>query len=342
MQLTVGEIADIIDGKISGDARVEINGVAVFETAASTDITYIDSAKFLKTIGETRAGGVIVPEDFGGPAPCPVIRTANPKLGFARILEVFHPDQPIAPGISPRADIGENTVIGQDVSINAFVSIGARVSLGDRVNLYPGVCIGADTIIGDDTVIYPNVTIMDHCCIGKRVKIHAGSVIGSDGFGFVPDGNTHFKIKHIGSVQIDEDVEIGANNTIDRGTFGKTHICRGVKTDNLVHVAHNVTVGEDTLLVGQVGIAGSASIGKHAIVAAQAGVGQHVTVGDNAIVGPQAGLTKSIEKGAIYSGTLAMPHNLWMRAQGVMRHLPALKKKIDKIEKRLHLLDEDN
>ncbi len=342
MQLTAGEIADIIDGKITGDARVDIKGVAVFEAAAATDITYIDNAKLLKGIGETKAGAVLVPDDFNGPAPCPVICTANPKLGFARILAIFHPDKLAVPGISPRANIGDGAIIGQDVSIGDFVAVGDRVRLGDRVCLYPGVFIGDDTVIGDDTTLYPNVTIMERCCIGNRVKINAGTVIGGDGFGFVPDGDAHFKITHIGTVQIDDDVEIGVNNAIDRGSFGKTHICRGVKTDNLVHVAHNVTVGEDTLLVAQVGISGSVTIGKHAIVAGQAGVGQHVTIGDNAIVGPQAGLSKSIEDGAVYSGTLAMPHNLWMRVQGVLRHLPSLKKKIDTIEKRLNSIDEDN
>ncbi len=341
MQLTTGEIADIIDGEITGDTRIDIEGVAVFEAATATDITYIDNAKLLKRIGETKAGAVLVPDGFNGQAPCPVISTVNPKLGFAKILAVFHPDKPPVPGISPRANIGDGAIIGQDVSIRDFVAVGDRVRLGDRVCLYPGVFIGDDTVIGDDTILYPNVTIMDHCCIGNRVKINAGTVIGSDGFGFVPDENAHFKIPHIGTVQIDDDVEIGVNNAIDRGSFGKTHICRGVKTDNLVHVAHNVTVGEDTLLVAQVGISGSVSIGKHAILAGQAGVGQHVTIGDNAIVGPQAGLSKSIEDGAVYSGTLAMPHNLWMRVQGVLRHLPSLKKKIDTIEKRLNSVDED-
>ena len=341
MKLTAGEIADIIGGQITGDEQVDIEGVAVFESATALDITYIDNTSLLKEIGKTRAGTVIVPEDFNGPAPCPFIRAKNPKLGFARILSVFHPAKPVPPGINPQANIGEEVDLGQDVAVGACVSIGNRVQLGDRVCLYPGVFIGDDVVIGEDTVIHPNVTILDRCRIGARVIIHAGSVIGSDGFGFVPDGDTHFKINHIGTVQIDDDVEIGANNAIDRGSFGKTHICRGVKTDNLVHVAHNVTVGEDTLLVAQVGIAGSVSIGRHAILAGQAGIGQHVKIGDNAIVGPQAGLSKSIGKGEIYSGTLAMPHQLWMRVQGILRNLPALKRKIDNLEKRLNGSDEE-
>jgi len=342
MQLTVVEIADIVGGRLEGDERVTLTGAAVIETAGATDITYIDNPRFLKKIGDTRAGALILPDDFSGEAPCPVVRTPYPKLGFARVLAVFYPDKPGRLGVDPRANIGEGAVLGQEVSVGAFVSVGNRASLGDRVCLHPGVSIGDDVVIGDDTTIYPNVTILERCSIGCRVKIHAGSVIGSDGFGFVPNGDSYFKIKHTGTVQIDDDVEIGANNAIDRGSFGRTHLCRGVKTDNLVHVAHNVIVGEDTLLVAQVGIAGSVSIGRHAILAGQAGIGQHITIGDNAIVGPQAGLSKSIGEGAVYSGTLAMPHRLWMRVQGVLRHLPALKKKIDNLEKRLHAADEDN
>jgi len=193
-------------------------------------------------------------------------------------------------------------------------------------------------VIGDDSVLGPNVTIMERCRIGRRVKINAGTVVGSDGFGFVPDGDIHIKIQHTGIVQIDDDVEIGANSAIDRGTFGKTHICRGVKTDNLVHIAHNVRVGEDTLIVAQVGIAGSTTIGRHAILAGQAGVGQHLTIGDNAIVGPQAGVAKSIDPGAVVSGTYAMPHAIWLRLQRILPGLPAFVKRFERLEKRLKAL----
>jgi UDP-3-O-[3-hydroxymyristoyl] glucosamine N-acyltransferase len=340
MQLTVGEIAKRIGGRVIGDGQAEIRGVAVFETATHNDITFIEDARFLKRIDQCRAGAIIVPDSFEGPAPCPVICATSPKLGFARILSVFCPDQQAPPGISPQAACGTDMVTGRDVSIGDFVSIGNRVQLGDRVTLQPGTCIGHDVVIGDDTVIGANVTIMDHSRIGCRVRIHAGTVVGSDGFGFVPDGDTYLKLQHTGIVQIDDDVEIGANNAIDRGTFGKTHICRGVKTDNLVHIAHNVTVGENTLLVAQVGIAGSVSIGKHVILAGQAGVGQHVQIGDNAVVGPQAGLSKSIGEGAVFSGTLAMPHTLWMRVQRMLPLLPTLKKTLQKIETRLQALED--
>jgi len=340
MQLTVTEIAAIVGGRVFGDGQVQIHGVAVFEGATADDVTFIENARFLKRIDESRAGAVIVPDHFNGPAPCPIISTANPRLGFAKLLAVFCPDKDNPPGISPRAACSADMGQGQAVSIGDFVTVGRRVHLGDRVCLRPGVFIGDDVTIGDDTCIGPNVTIMDRCRIGRRVKINAGTVIGSDGFGFVPDGDTYFKIQHTGIVQIDDDVEIGANNAIDRGTFGKTHICRGVKTDNLVHIAHNVHIGENTLVVAQVGIAGSVTIGRHATLAGQAGVAQHLTIGDNAIVGPQAGLVKSVDAGAVVSGTYAMPHKIWLRLQRILPGLPALVKKFERFEKRLKSLED--
>ena len=186
--------------------------------------------------------------------------------------------------------------------------------------------------------IFPNVTILERCRIGNRVTIQSGTVIGADGFGYTPDGSRYHKIPHLGIVQIDDDVEIGACNTIDRARFGRTWICRGVKTDNLVHVAHNVTVGEDTVLVAQVGISGSVTIGRHAILAGQAGVSGHLEIGDNAIIGPQAGIAKSISKGQIVSGSPEMPHRLWLRVQRIIPQLPEMKKKIAALEARLQTL----
>jgi UDP-3-O-[3-hydroxymyristoyl] glucosamine N-acyltransferase len=212
--------------------------------------------------------------------------------------------------------------------------------LGHRVVLYPNVVIGDNVIIGDDVKVLPNVTIYERCIIGNRVTIHAGSVIGSDGFGFAPEGQTYIKIPHTGIVQIDDDVEIGANNTIDRATFGKTWIQSGVKTDNLVHIAHNVTVGENSLLVGQVGISGSVNIGKNAILAGQAGIAGHLSVGNGAIVGPQAGVAKSVPDGETVSGSSAMPHRLWLRMQRILPKLPELAKKLSEVERRLKRFEE--
>jgi UDP-3-O-[3-hydroxymyristoyl] glucosamine N-acyltransferase len=187
--------------------------------------------------------------------------------------------------------------------------------------------------------LFPNVTILARCRIGNRVIIQAGTVIGSDGFGYAPDGRTYRKIQHVGIVQIDDDVEIGAGNTIDRATFGRTWIQRGVKTDNLVHIAHNVTVGEDTVLVAQVGISGSVTIGRHVVIAGQAAVSGHLEIGDDVIIGPRGGVAKSLPNGVVVSGGPEMPHRTWLKVQRIMPRLPEFKKKLDEFEKRLKKLE---
>ncbi len=270
----------------------------------------------------------------------------NPQLAFARVLTFFHPHSKPAyftgsGGISSNAYIGKKFVCGKDVSIAPFVVIGNNVVFGDRVTLHPNVVIGDNVAIGNDVQIYPNVTLLERCRIGSRVIIHAGTVIGSDGFGFAPDGEKYYKIPHTGIVQIDDDVEIGAGNTIDRAVFDKTWIQRGVKTDNLVHIAHNVTVGENSVIVAQVGISGSVTIGKHVILAGQAGVAGHLTIGDGATIGPQTGVVRSVPGGKVVSGTLEMPHKLWLRVQRILPNLPELKKKLLEIEKRLNRIEGD-
>jgi UDP-3-O-[3-hydroxymyristoyl] glucosamine N-acyltransferase len=199
--------------------------------------------------------------------------------------------------------------------------------------------IGDNVTIGDDVRLYPRVTVLERCRLGHRVIIQAGSVIGSDGFGFAPDGDIYHKIPHTGIVQIDDDVEIGAGNTIDRGTFGMTHIQKGVKTDNLVHIAHNVTVGENTLLVAQVGISGSTTIGRHVVLAGQVGVAGHIHIGDHVMVAGQSGIASDVPAGQILSGSIAMPHKTWLRVQRTIPRLPELRKQVSALEKRLRSLE---
>jgi UDP-3-O-[3-hydroxymyristoyl] glucosamine N-acyltransferase len=222
-----------------------------------------------------------------------------------------------------------------------FAVIGDDVTIGRNGAVHPHAVIGDGVVMGDDVIVGPNVHIGHGCRIGSRVTIQAGTVIGADGFGWAPEGSGYQKIPHTGIVRIDDDVEIGACNTIDRGTFGETRIRRGVKTDNLVHVAHNVTVGEDTLLVAQVGIAGSTAIGRHAVLAGQVGVSGHLTIGDNVTIGPQAGIGKPIDEGEVVSGSPGIPHRLWLRVQRIVPLLPEIKKRLDAMEKRLKRI-EDN
>jgi UDP-3-O-[3-hydroxymyristoyl] glucosamine N-acyltransferase len=339
MEITLASIADIVNGKISGDGNQKIRGAASFEDAKGDEITFASQSKFLKKIDETDAGAVIVPQNFQTPTKN-IVQVDNPQIAFIKILNLFYPALKPDFGISQDAYIGKAFLCGQDVSLSHFCVIGDNVTLGHRVVLYPNVVIGDNVIIGDDVKVLPNVTIYERCIIGNRVTIHAGSVIGSDGFGFAPEGKTYIKIPHAGIVQIDDDVEIGANNTIDRATFGKTWIQSGVKTDNLVHIAHNVTVGKNSLLVGQVGISGSVKIGKNAILAGQAGIAGHLSIGNNAIVGPQAGVAKSVPDGETVSGSSAMPHRLWLRMQRILPKLPELAKKLSEVDRRLKKLEE--
>jgi len=335
MELSLAELIEEIDGEIHGDSHKIIRGIAPFDEAGIDDITFADSPKILKGISETGAGAVIVPNTFQQDVPTNLIKSDNPRLAFAKIMHLCFPAYRPSANISSKASVGQNVSFGKDVCVGPLAVIGDNVTIGSRVTIHPHVVIGNGVTIGDNVEIYPNVSILDRCIIGNQVVIHAGTVIGSDGFGFVPDGEKHYKIPQLGIVQIDDDVEIGACNTIDRATFGKTWIQSGVKTDNHVQIAHNVEIGENTLIVAQVGIAGSATIGKSVILAGQAGIAGHISIGDYSTVGPQAGVTRSVPTGKVVSGTPEMPHKLWLRVSQMIPRLPELKRKINEIEKRL-------
>jgi len=341
MELSLAKIAEVVDGEVQGDVHKRIRGAAAFDDATDDEVTFAGSPKYLKRVDETGAGAVIVSHDFKTSVKN-LIMVHNPQIAFAKVLKLFHPSLKPKAGISAKAHIGERLSCGEDVSIAPFTVLGNDVTLGHRVIIYPNVFIGDEVVIGDDVLIYPNVTILERCRIGSRVIIHAGTVIGSDGFGFAPDGERYHKIPHIGIVQIDDDVEIGALNAIDRGTIGKTWIQKGVKTDNLIQIAHNVTVGENSILVAQVGISGSVTIGKHTVLAGQAGIAGHITIGDNVTIGAQAGVAKSVPNGSVLSGTIAMHHPLWLKVQRVMPMLPELKKKLSDLDKRINKIEEEH
>lgn len=335
MEISLAGLVEMINGEVHGDCKKIIKGVAPFDAAGEHDITFADSPKILKRINETGAGAVIVPVNFQQQVPINMVKSDNPRLAFAKIMHLFFPASDSNSGISPKASVGRNVLIGAESCVDEFSVIQNNVMIGSRVKIHPHVVIGEGVRIGDDVEIYPNVTILKQCVIGNRVIIRSGSVVGSDGFGFVPDGNRHYKIPQVGIVQIDDDVEIGSCCTIDRATFGKTWIQQGVKTDSHVHIAHNVVVGENTLIVAQVGIAGSTTIGKNVILAGQAGIGGHISIGDRVTVGPQAGVARSVSEGEVVSGTPEMPHRLWLRVSQIIPRLPELKKKIADLEKQM-------
>jgi len=341
MEISLEDIARYLEGKLIGNGTKIIKGASSFENADKDHIVLAGSAKYLTRLNETNAGAVVVPNNYDiSSISMDMVAVENPMAAFSKILEMFYPAPKVERYISPKAGIGDNFISGNDISISHFVSIGNNVSLGDRVRIHSGVVIEDNVVIGNDVDIYPNVTVYSRCKIGSRVIIHSGTVIGSDGFGFAPDKEKYQKIPHTGIVCIEDDVEIGALNAIDRATFGETRIKKGVKTDNLVHIAHNVVIGENTLIVAQVGISGSTTIGKHAILAGQAGVSGHLNIGSNVIIGPRAGVAKDIPDNEIVSGAPEMPHKLWLRVQNIIPKLPELKKKISEIEKRLKKVEE--
>jgi UDP-3-O-[3-hydroxymyristoyl] glucosamine N-acyltransferase len=269
----------------------------------------------------------------------PQIVVPNPLLAFAQVAQKFFVRATAPRGVASEVIKGTDVTIGADPSIWPFVTLGDRVTIGARVTLYPGVFVGDDSRIGDDSVLYPNVVVREGCSIGARVIIHSGTVIGADGFGYVQDQGRHHKIPQLGGVTIEDDVELGAVVTVDRATLGHTIIKQGTKIDNLVQIAHNVTVGEHNIIVAQVGIAGSTTIGHHVMIGGQAGLADHITIGDQAMIAARAGVNRSVAANQIVSGAPVMPHETWMKAQAVIPRLPELRQLVRSLEQRVAALE---
>ena len=269
----------------------------------------------------------------------PQIVVDNPMLAFARVAQIFFVQTPPPRGIAEQVTQGADVRIGSDPSIWPFVTLGDRVTIGDRVTLYPGVFVGSGSAIGDDCVLYPNVVVREGCSLGARVIVHSGTVIGADGFGYVQHQGRHQKIPQLGGVVIQDDVELGANVTIDRATFGQTVIKQGTKVDNLVQVAHNVTVGEHCILVAQVGIAGSTTIGRHVMIGGQAGLADHLTIGDQVMIAAKSGVNRSIESNQVVGGIPAMPREKALRIQGGIFQLPETRELVRSLEQRVAALE---
>ncbi len=336
---TLAELAALVGGEVQGDDQLEVTGISSLEEATENEITFLVELKHLRRLEKTKAAAAIVPSTLPS-FPRPVIRTPNPYLAYAKVQALFAQQPSIAKGIDSRAVIGAGAKIGKEVSISPFATIGDRAQIEDRVTLYPGVYIGEEARVGEGSILYPNVVVLDRCSIGRRAIIHPGTIIGSDGFGFARDGARSVKIPQVGIVQIDDDVEIGANCTIDRASMGKTWIKRGVKTDNLVHIGHNVVIGEDTILVAQVGIAGSTVVGNRVVLGGQVGVVPHITIGDGVMVGSQSGVAQDVNPGQVVSGSPAFAHREWLRAQALYSKLPEMKRTLTALGKRVQTLEE--
>jgi UDP-3-O-[3-hydroxymyristoyl] glucosamine N-acyltransferase len=335
---TLAELAALVGGTLEGDGRLEIRGLASLEEAGEGQISFLADLRQTHRLAKTRAAALVVPA--GLPASSrPLIRTPNPYGAYARIQTYFSARPRKALGVDPRAAVGPGAEIGEDVSVYPFVFLGAGSRIGARAVLYPGVYVGEKAEIGEDTILYPGVAVMDRCRLGKRVIVHAGTVIGSDGFGFAPEKSGYLKIPQVGIVEIEDDVEIGANCAVDRAALGRTLIRKGVKIDNLVQIAHNVVVGEHTLLVAQVGIAGSTEVGQWAALGGQVGVVGHIRIGDRARVGAQSGVGQDVRSGETVSGSPAFAHRDWLKAQAVFPRLPEIRKNLAALEKKVAELE---
>ncbi len=339
MAKTLREIAALVDGEVLGTGDPAITGVTNIEDAGPDDITFA-VPPHLDKAAASQAAAVIVPEDIVS-YPKPAIRVANPRIAFTKVLELFTPPAVVTRGVHPSAIIGCGVRLGANVAVMACAVIADNAVIGDNVVLYPHTYIGEGATVGNDSVLYPGVTVYAGCRIGARAIVHSGAVIGSDGFGFVTFDGRHHKVPQVGNVVIEDDVEIGANTTIDRATTGSTIVRRGTKIDNLVHIAHNVTVGENCFLVAFTGIAGSTKIGNNVIFAGQSGSVGHITIGDNCIFAGKSGATSDVPANSFYAGFPARPHKEWLRAEAAVRKLPDLVKKVKQLEARIAELEKD-
>ncbi|HEY3379181.1 MAG TPA: UDP-3-O-(3-hydroxymyristoyl)glucosamine N-acyltransferase [Armatimonadota bacterium] len=338
MEITLAQLAVQLDGVLLGnDADAVVTGVAGYDTVSAGEVTFVGQARHLAEAEASPALAIIVSQEVTSSVK-PVIRVVDPRAGFARALQLFDWRRTPMPGIDPTAHIANSAAIHARAHIGPFASIGEGAVVGDGCIIHAHAVISDHVEIGAETVIHPQVIIYPRCTIGKRVILHGGVVIGADGFGYQPGPDGLVKIPHLGSVVIEDDVEIGANSNVDRATTGQTVIGRGTKIDNLVHIAHNVQIGPHCLIVAQVGIAGSAVLEAGVIVAPQAGVKDHLHIGAGARVAARAGVTRDVHAGATVSGYPAQSHADQLKLEASLRRVPALMATIKQLERQVSAL----
>ena len=337
MKKTVQELAAFLGGMVIGNGDAVIEDVKGLAEAGRQDITFAVDP-YTEYLPQVHAGAVIVEKEVPAGDNTLVV-VENPRLAFSQLLVLFHPRQSVASGIHPTAIIDDSAVISKDTAVMAYAVIGKNVKIGDHCTIYPSVFIGDNVTIGSGTTIYPGAVIHENCVLGQRDVIRAHAVIGGEGFGFATENGKHTRIPQIGNVEIGDDVEIGACTCIDNATLGSTKVARGTKVDNLVHLGHNVEIGEDCFIIAQTGIAGSTKAGNHVIFAGQTGCTGHITIGDNAVFAGKTGITGNIKGGQVYAGFPARPHMEWSRTQVYLKHLPEMAKTIKALEKKIAELE---
>jgi UDP-3-O-[3-hydroxymyristoyl] glucosamine N-acyltransferase len=338
MTFTLEQLAKLLERECSEAPGPTITGARPVEYAGSGDITYVRDERYLAALSLGEAAAVLITPSLE-PGDLPYIRSDNPEADFARLTALFYPHTSAEPGISPRADVHAEARMGQDVSIGPFAVIGRGASIGDRAVIGSHSVIGEDVEIGADSRIFPHVTIYPRVKIGRRVIIHSATVIGSDGFGFARDmdpqgGPIAVKKYHSGTVEIGDEVEIGALCAVDRALAGVTRLGKGVKVDNLVQIAHNVLIDDGTVIAAQAGVAGSSSIGRYCLVGGQVGVKDHVAVGNGVVLATRVGIYRNVPDGSVMAGSVpAMPHKVFLRAQSLFKRLPEILERVRKLER---------
>jgi len=328
------ELAERLGCELLGDGEVEVRGVAGIEQAGPGDLTFLANPKYAGHLAGTRAAAVVVGP--GHEAALPRLVAKNPYLAFARAVALLCPSARPAAGVHPQAHVDPTATLGEDVHVGAFAVVGPRVRVGARTVLRPHVVLYEDATVGADCLLHSGVQVRERCRLGDRVVVQNGAVIGADGFGFARDGEGQYhKFPQVGTVVIEDDVEIGALAAIDRAALGETRVGRGTKLDNLVQVGHSVTIGRDCVLAGQVGIAGSTRVGDRVTLAGQVGVAGHLTISDDVIVTAQSGIPGFVEKGKIVSGSPAIDNRAWLRSTAVFAKLPELQRRVRELEARL-------
>jgi UDP-3-O-[3-hydroxymyristoyl] glucosamine N-acyltransferase len=344
---TLAELAARVGGDVQGDGTLRLEGVAPLEEAGPAQVSFFSNKKYRRAFDASRAGAVVVEPDAEVHPERTVLRVQNAYLAFARISTFFHPPREALPEVSPAAAVHPSARVHPSAQVMPLASVGPNAEIGARTLVFPGTHVAEDARVGEDCVLYQNVVVRERCVIGNRVILQPGCVIGADGFGYAfdPDGEgqgpRHFKVPQIGNVVIEDDVEIGANTTVDRATLGTTRVGRGAKIDNLVMIAHNVQVGPLSLLMSQVGIAGSTKLGMGVIAAGQVGIVGHVEIGAGARIGAQGGVMNDVEAGETVSGSPSMPHAQWLKSSAALAQLPELRKEVRELRKQLEALRAD-
>ncbi len=340
MEFTAKQIAEFVNGNVEGDGNAVVNAFAKIEEGKHGAISFLSNPKYTHYLYTTESSVVLVNDDLklDKEISATLIRVPNAYEAVARLLQLYESLKPKKTGVSPLASIASSAKVGENCYVGPFACIGENVVVGDNTQIYPHVTIGDNAMVGNGCLLYPNVTVYHGCKIGNNVTIHAGSVIGADGFGFAPNANGYDKIPQIGIVTIEDDVEIGANTCIDRSTMGSTYLRRGVKLDNLIQIAHNTDIGENTVMSAQVGIAGSTKVGEWCMFGGQVGLAGHIKIGNKVFLGAQSGVPGNIKDGQTLIGTPPMDPKKYFKSQAIFRRLPEIYAKINDLEKEIKKL----